>query len=65
MERYKHRIITALDGIPKFKEFLTRHVIGDPVLPTARDLVAAITHVANANQRPEWDLKAKVASSDR
>ena len=44
-----HRIITALDGISEFKEQLTLHVIGNHVLPSARDLVAAITQYANAN----------------
>jgi hypothetical protein len=53
-----HRIITALDGIPEFKEFLTLHVIGNPILPTARDLVIAITQFANANRRLGRDFKA-------
>ena len=51
-----HRIITALDGISEFKEYLTLHVIGNPVLPSARDLVAAITQYANANRRLGRDL---------
>jgi hypothetical protein len=65
-----HRIITALDGVPEFKEFLTLHVIGNPILPAARDLVAAVTQFANANRRLGRDLKAgevqaNVVNSDR
>ena len=45
-----HRIITALDGITEFKEFLTLHVIGNPVLPSARDLVNENTKFAKANK---------------
>ena len=52
----KHRIITALDGISEFKEYLTLHIIGNPVLPSVRDLVAAITQ--NPNRRLDRDLKA-------
>ena len=65
-----HIIITALDSISEFKEYLTFHVIGNPVLPSARDLVAAVTQYAIANRRLGRDLKAgevqaNAASSER
>ena len=53
-----HRIIMALDGMSEFKEYLTLHIIGNPVLPSVRDLVAAITQNAKANRRLDRDLKA-------
>jgi len=52
--------------ITEFKEYLTLDVIGNTVLPSARDLVAAITQYANAYRRlgREREVQANVASSE-